>query len=301
MKEYILENKYLKVVFLDYGAIIHQLWIKDEDGTPINVINGLETPEAYLEDDWSRGAIIGRFAGRLENPIHIEGIPFEIENKEGVLLHSGKSGWNSKKWEVTNEIEKHMLHFSYTCPSQSSGFPGEVKAIITYSIKGRNLHIEYNATTTESTHINLTNHTYFNINPSGKIDAQLLCIESKEMLLLKNTLVPTGHKKMLKNTSFDYQVPKLIGEKSLDDYFVLNTSAEKAASIYSPHSGIEMKIYTNQPGVVVFTPSHFEAICFETQKFSNTPNIDSFPSTLIKPGELYNHKTCFEFNLKNDG
>jgi aldose 1-epimerase len=121
------------------------------------------------------------------------------------------------------------------------------------------------------------------------------------MLLLKNTLVPTGHKKMLKNTPFDYQVPKLIGEKSLDDYFVLNTSAEKAASIYSPHTGIEMKVHTNQPGVVVFTPSHFEAICFETQKFSNTPNIVSFPSTLIKPGELYNHKTCFEFNLKNDG
>ena len=67
MKEYILENKYLKVVFLDYGAIIHQLWIKDEDRLPINVINGLETPKAYLEDDWSRGAIIGRFAGRLEN------------------------------------------------------------------------------------------------------------------------------------------------------------------------------------------------------------------------------------------
>tara|TARA_B100000767_G_scaffold270590_1_gene294595 strand:+ start:329 stop:1234 length:906 start_codon:yes stop_codon:yes gene_type:complete len=301
LKEYILENKYLKVVFLDYGAIIHQLWIKNEDGLSINVINGLETPEAYLEDDWSRGAIIGRFAGRLENPIHIEGIPFDIEHKKGVLLHSGKSGWNSKKWEVTKEFDKHMLHFSYTCPHQSSGFPGEVKAIITYSIIGRNFYVEYNATTTESTHINLTNHTYFNVNPSGKINTQLLCIESKEILLLKNTLVPTGHKKKVKNTSFDYQTPKLIGEKSLDDYFVLNTSAEKAASIYSPHSGIEMKVHTNQPGLVVFMPSHFEAICFETQKFSNTPNIDSFPSTLIKPGELYNHKTYFEFNLKNDG
>ncbi|MFQ3340553.1 MAG: aldose 1-epimerase [Flavobacteriaceae bacterium] len=300
MKEFILNNKYLKVVFLDYGAIIHQLWVKDKNGIPTNVINGLETPEAYLDDTWSRGAIIGRFAGRLENPIHIEGIPFEIEHKEGVLLHSGSSGWNKKKWRVIIGAEEHVLHFSYTCPAKSSGFPGEVKACITYSLKGSNLYIEYYATTNASTHINLTNHAYFNVNPSGRINSQILYIESNEVLALKNTLIPTGLKNNVKNTSFNFKTPTLIGKKRLDDYFVLNKSSKKAASIYAPYSGIEMSVYTNQPGVVVFTPPHFDAICFETQKFSNTPNIKSFPTTLIHPGENYSHNTRFEFKLKKN-
>jgi len=86
----------------------------------------------------------------------------------------------------------------------------------------------------------------------------------------------------------------------LDDYFVLNKNAEEAAVIFSPETGIEMKTITDQPGIVVFTPPHFEAICFETQKFSNTPNIPSFPSTLIESGETYQHNTHFKFSLKNE-
>ncbi|MDA9588629.1 galactose mutarotase, partial [Flavobacteriaceae bacterium] len=98
-----------------------------------------------------------------------------------------------------------------------------------------------------------------------------------------------------------FKTPKVLGTTRLDDYFVLSPTNEAVVSLYEPQSGIEMKTYTNQPGLVVFTPPHFEAICFETQKFSNTPNIPSFPSTLLKPGTIYDHQTHFKFSLRNEG
>ena len=104
----------------------------------------------------------------------------------------------------------------------------------------------------------------------------------------------------MENSTFDFREEKAIGNIRLDDYFVVNQNKKEIASLYSQDTGIVMKTLTDQPGVVVFTPPHFEAICFETQKFSNSPNIPTFPSTLIKANEEYTHRTRFEFSLKNE-
>ena len=297
MKVFTIENELLKAVFLDYGATLHQLWVKDKKGVPTNVIMGLETPEEYLEDSWSRGAVVGRFAGRLENPIHVQSKPIPIEHSDGVLLHSGSSGWNTKTWNLKEE-KKDMISFNHFCPEGASGFPGYVEAEIMYHLKENSLHLNYLAQTSADTHINLTNHAYFNLNPKGKINTQYLCIHADEVLELKSTLVPNGIKKSVKETQFDFKEQKQINNTRLDDYFVLQNDSKEAAVLFSQETGIEMKTVTNQPGLVVFTPPHFEAICFETQKFSNTPNISKFPSTLIKAGELYNQKTHYTFSLK---
>ena len=114
---------------------------------------------------------------------------------------------------------------------------------------------------------------------------------------LDKNLVPTGKKLLVDKTSFDFRNSKRIGEIQLDDYFVLNHTNGPVVKYFESKNGINMDVFTNQPGLVVFTPPHFQAICFETQKFSNTPNIDSFPSTLINPNELYRHKTSFVFNI----
>ncbi len=299
MKSFTLENKHLKVVLLDYGALLHQLWVKDRNGDFVNVIQGLPSPEDYKKDSWSRGAVIGRFAGRLENPIQIDFEPIAIEHHEGVLLHSGSSGWGTKTWTCEKQHPNAVL-FSITCPEGASGFPGTVNATMHYKIENTSLHLKYSAKTDRPTHINLTNHAYFNLNPKGKIKDQILHIQADEFLYLKNNLVPSGKRVNVSHTPFDFRTPKKINNTVLDDYFVLNSNAKIAASLSDPSSGIVMETLTDQPGVVVFTPPHFEAICFETQKFSNTPNIASFPSTLIRSNEVYQQNTEFRFSIKTE-
>ena len=292
-----LENENLKAVFIDYGAVLHQLWVKDKNGIPINIVMGLETPEDYHHDNWSRGAVIGRFAGRLENPIQIGSKQISIEHSEGILLHSGSSGWGKKTWDIVTQ-KSNQVSFRYICREGASGFPGQVVAHIHYRLEEDSLSLEYHAQTNIDTHINLTNHAYFNLNPKGKIDRQYLRIHADEVLELKPSLVPTGLKKAVNQTSFDFRKQKQIGENRMDDYFVLNNKSNEAAVLFSSETGIEMSTHTDQPGIVVFTPPHFDAICFETQKFSNTPNIKNFPTTLVKKEEAYRHKTLFKFRLR---
>ncbi|MGB1020724.1 MAG: aldose epimerase family protein [Flavobacteriaceae bacterium] len=295
MQTFALENNYLKAIFLDYGAILHQLWVRTEKGEEINVIQGLDTPEAYLKDKWSKGALIGRFAGRLTESYTLNSIHYPLTHQEGVLLHSGPTGWGKQFWKCT-AYTKDRLVLNHQCAAGNSGFPGNVNAQITYRLQERALVLDYYATTDVPTHINLTNHAYFSLYPEGKIAAHELQISAQQYLELAENLVPTGKLLETLNTTMDFRQKRMLGSQKLDDYFVLEPRAKSAATLYSPTTHISMKIQTDQPGVVVFTPPHFEAICFETQKFSNSPNLSHFPSTRIDPNEPYRQKTRFEFS-----
>ena len=298
METYSIENEFIKAVFIAYGAILHQLWVKDKNGNPTNVIMGLAEPEDYLNDEWARGAVIGRFAGRLVNPIKVGQQTVQIENNKGLMLHSGSSGWHLKTWTPKPHKNKQKITFEYHCPDGTSGFPGSIDARVTYSIHESVLLIQYQGIPSKTTPINMTNHAYFNLNPNNNIGNHKLTIDADDLLELQSNLVPTGKKIEVTGTPLDFRKEKFISETRLDDYFVVNQNQTSVASLYSPETGIEMKTYTDQPGVVVFTPPHFEAICFETQKFSNSPNIPSFPSTLIEANEEYSHSSRFEFSLK---
>lgn len=298
METYSIENEFIKAVFIAYGAILHQLWVKDKNGNPTNVIMGLAEPEDYLNDEWARGAVIGRFAGRLVNPIKVGQQTVQIENNKGLMLHSGSSGWHLKTWTPKPHKNKQKITFEYHCPDGTSGFPGSIDARVTYSIHESVLLIQYQGIPSKTTPINMTNHAYFNLNPNNNIGNHKLTIDADDFLELQSNLVPTGKKIEVTGTPLDFRKEKFISETRLDDYFVVNQNQTSVASLYSPETGIEMKTYTDQPGVVVFTPPHFEAICFETQKFSNSPNIPSFPSTLIEANEEYSHSSRFEFSLK---
>jgi len=301
LNSYTLNNGKLRAVFFNYGALIHELWVKDKYGKPINVIQGLSKPEDYLKDKWYRGAVVGRFAGRLENPIQIEGKKvFLEEDEKGILLHSGSKGWSKSYWEARTEQDNNLIRFNYFCPQGTLGFPGNVQAEVTYFLEDNQLNIHYQATTDAPTHINLTNHAYFNLSGGKSIQTHQLTIHADQYLELQNNAIPTGRKLDVNRTDLDFRKARRIGNKVLDDHFVINPKNEEVALLYDSTTGIEMRTYTNQPGVVVFTPTHFEGICFETQKFSNTPNSNHFPSTLVNPGEVYEHRTSFKFNLKNE-
>ena len=300
MKTYTLDNGNIKAVFLSFGAILHELWVKNRNGNFTNIIQGLKNLNDYISDSWSRGAIIGRYAGRLLNPIKVNGKLYEIENEKGVMLHSGSQGWGKKNWDLVDLLEKKRVVLKYECPSGTTGFPGKVQAKISYSLEKNKLNIDYSAITESPTHINLTNHAYFNLNINEPIGNSFLKINADEYLELDKSLVPTGKKLLVKNTSLDFRNSKKLGKIRLDDYFVVNQTNSPVVEFFEPKSGINMSVFTNQPGLVVFTPPHFQAICFETQKFSNTPNILSFPSTLINPDEVYRHKTSFVFNIQKN-
>ena len=300
MKTYTLDNGNIKAVFLSFGAILHELWVKNRNGNFTNIIQGLKNLNDYISDSWSRGAIIGRYAGRLLNPIKVDGKLYEIENEKGVMLHSGSQGWGKKNWDLVDLLEKKRVVLKYECPSGTTGFPGKVQAKISYSLEKNKLNIDYSAITESPTHINLTNHAYFNLNKNDPIGNSFLKINADKYLELDKRLVPTGKKLLVKNTSLDFRNSKKLGKIRLDDYFVVNQTNCPVVEFFEPKSGINMSVFTNQPGLVVFTPPHFQAICFETQKFSNTPNILSFPSTLINPDEVYRHKTSFVFNIQKN-
>tara|TARA_B100000886_G_scaffold16269_1_gene10402 strand:- start:666 stop:1562 length:897 start_codon:yes stop_codon:yes gene_type:complete len=298
LKTYTLDNGNIKAVFLSFGAILHELWVKNRNGNFTNIIQGLKNLNDYISDSWSRGAIIGRYAGRLLNPIKVNGKLYEIENEKGVMLHSGSQGWGKKNWDLVDLLEKKRVEFKYECPAGTTGFPGKVQANICYSLENNKLNIDYSAITESPTHINLTNHAYFNLNNNEPIGNCFLKINADEYLELDKSLVPTGKKLLVKNTSLDFRNSKKLGKIRLDDYFVVNQTNSPVVEFFEPKGGINMSVFTNQPGLVVFTPPHFQSICFETQKFSNTPNILSFPSTLINPKEVYRHETSFVFNIQ---
>ena len=295
MQILVIQNNFIKAVFLDYGAILHELWVTSESGQTINVIQGLANLEDYREDEWCRGALIGRFAGRLTESYSIDGTVFPLYHTDGVLLHSGDSGWGKQFWKLEHHTQKELT-FSHICQARNSGFPGTVKGQISYELKGKELHLEYKATTNSSTHINLTNHAYFNLNPTGKIDGHELQINASKYLELAENLVPNGTLIDTNQTPMDFRQTRTIDNQRLDDYFVLDKQFTTAASLYSAETGIGMQTITDQPGVVVFTPPHFEAICFETQKFSNSPNLSHFPTTRVDPNETYSQITRFQFS-----
>ena len=302
MNEFILKNNFLKAHFLDYGATLHKLWVKDKNNTNVNVIMGMPTPLGYLTDPWYRGAIVGRYAGRLEQHIPIAEKKCALENKKGIMLHSESSGWSKKKWTLVTQQTEELpeITFEINCPDGSSGFPGNVKARISYRLEENSIIIEYKATTDQPTPINLTNHAYFNLGNGCPIDDHQLQINATEYLALGSDLVPNGKLLPTAATAFDFQTLKSLGKTRLDDCFVRNNRSDHIANLYAPNTGIAMKTISDQPGVVVFTPPDFDAICFETQKFSNAPNIPSFPNTILYPGETYRQKTAYIFSVNEE-
>jgi len=295
MQQFELHNDYLSATFLDYGAILHELWVTNTKGESINIIQGLASPDTYLIDSWCHGAVVGRYAGRLTESFILNNKKYLLDHTDGVLLHSGETGWHRQYWQKKSYAETELT-LQHTCLNGNGGFPGTVQAQITYRLQEQALVLEYRATTDAPTHINLTNHAYFSLNPKGKLDEQYLQIEATHYLELAQNLVPTGVLLKTDQTAMDFSQPRPLGTQRLDDYFVLNSKTKTAAKLYSPQTGISMHIQTDQPGLVVFTPTQREAICFETQKFSNTPNLPHFPSTYVAPEQPYLHHTRFEFS-----
>ena len=302
MNQVTIKNNFITLTVLDYGAIIQKLILKNKEGVDTNVVVGLEEPKKYLTDNKSLGACIGRYAGRISNSgFQINNVHYPIFSKDGVHLHGGQKGFGKKYWtiEQVHDGENPFVKLSYQSQDMEEGYPGNLKSTVTYKLVGPSLFIIHEATTDKATPVNLTNHSYFNLDGAETIDHWNLRLACPEYLETDAKLLPTGKLVSVKNSKYDFLELKKIGQVRLDTPFVMDSSLKNSTVLTSDNSGLSMEVVTNQPGVVVYTPPAFAAICFETQNFPDAPNQPHFPNSILQPGETYHNETEFRFSFVN--
>ncbi len=318
--KYTFENSGgIRVSVINYGGIITDLWVPDLNGRSRNVVLGYDTLEAYINDTAYMGALIGRFANRIRDG------RFVLNGKEYKLsrnamgkhhIHGGVKGFNRVVWEVEQREgnNREILMLKYLSRDGEEGYPGNLLVTVSYVLTEQNeLIIDYLAETDRATPVNLTNHTYWNLEGAGegKIYDHLLELNCSKYLEVDDEIIPTGRILDVDGTPMDFIVPKRIGEdidmlaNGYDHCYVITPYTKKLnvfARVYSPKSGISMEIATTMPGVQFYSGNFlrgkFEkhsAFCLETQFYPDSPNRPEFPNCILKPGEVYKHTTVYHF------
>jgi aldose 1-epimerase len=308
----------LKVI--TYGATITSLKIPLKNGDFIDVVLGFDTMEAYLNSFQLKGApyfgaTVGRYAGRINNStFSLNGKSIVLNsNNNGHSLHGGNSGFSQKQWKIKNVTDgkNPSITLSYFSPDGEENYPGDLTIDLTYTLSDENeLIIEYVATTSEDTVINLTHHSYFNLDGhNSTILEQDLSINSNKILETNEHTIPTGQFLNLENNLIDFNKAKKCPQ-TIDTTFVLNDGEEISASLFSPKNNLGMLVYTNQPAVHIYVGGNcfnlikgkenadyhpLSGICFETQNFPDAPNHDHFPNAVLRKDEVYQHKTIYKF------
>ena len=308
----------LKVI--NFGATITSLKIPLKNGEIVDVVLGFDNFEAYiksfdLESAPYLGATVGRYAGRINNGTFcLNGKTFNLnKNNNNHSLHGGNIGFSQKIWEVKELYNGKNPSITLSCfsPDGEENYPGALTVDLTYTLSEKNeLIIEYVATSSEDTIINLTHHSYFNLDGhDATILEQELTIDSYGLLDTDDQNIPTGRLLNFKKKAFDFDKAKKC-PKTIDNTFVLNKSEAENASLFSPKNNLKMSVYTNQPGVHIYVGGNcfnkikgkenasyhsLSGICFETQNFPDAPNHEHFPSAILKKGDEYLHKTIYKF------
>ena len=318
IKVYTLENKFLKVEFLNLGAIIKKIELKDKNGNIKNIVLGYEDIEKYRENPAYLGAIIGRTAGRIKDGIlKLDDTEYQLDkNNNGNTLHGGKNSISHRFWNA--EKIENGLCFSIKSPHLDNGYPANVKIKVSYILNDNELLIKYFATTDSLTYLNLTNHSYFNLsgNPDNTIYEDILKINSNYLIGINENSIPCKTIN-LDNNIFNFKEAKKLKEffkadneqktianNGIDHPYIFNGKIGKL-EIKNLESGIKMSVETNNPAVVIYTANYLQdigfkkhsAICFETQEVPNLyrdKNINVYP-TFIDENTHYEKYTKFIF------
>ncbi|REG96445.1 aldose epimerase family protein [Flavobacterium aquicola] len=315
---YDLSNKNgMSLKIITYGATVTELKVPLQNGETVDVVLGFDTLEGYLQSfqlDGSpyMGTTVGRFAGRIHNSTFtLNGQKIVLnKNNNGNSLHGGLVGFSQKVWTV-EKVTDSEITLSYISPDNEENYPGSLTVEVTYSLTEENeLKIQYNAKTTEDTIVNLTNHSYFNLDGhSSDVKDQDLLVNTNKILEATADNIPTGRYLEVENTAFDFLTPKKCPSK-IDNTFVVTKQNEFAASLFNKNNNLKMTVYTDQPGVHIYVGGSCQnkvkgkenadyhplsGICFETQNFPDAPNHEHFPSAVLKKGEEYTQNTAYKF------
>ncbi|PZR21045.1 MAG: galactose-1-epimerase [Flavobacterium psychrophilum] len=320
--EYTLTNgKGLELTFITYGAAIRSLFVTGKDNVKTDVVLGFDSIEGYVDSYGLPsppyfGAIIGRYAGRIANgSFQIDGKQYSLDKNLGEnTLHGGKYGFCRVVWqvkEVKQEADNASITFAYTSPDGDERFPGELVTEVTYTLTADNeIKIDYAAKSSQDTVINLTQHSYFNLDGhKSDVLKQQLMVNSEALVAINDEGIPTGSYIEVAEKGYDFRKPSACPSK-IDNSFVLAANAQPAATLSSDVTGLKMTVLTDQPSVHIYVGGNCfgkiegkegvayhpqSGICFETQNFPDAPNHDNFPNAVLRKGETYIQKTTWKF------
>jgi aldose 1-epimerase len=316
-----------------YGGIVVSLKAPDRRGKSADVVLGFDDLNGYVDNFNGSsaaffGAIIGRYANRIgHGSFSLDGTKYSLPLNNGAnSLHGGPHGFNNVVWKA-KPIEDGV-ELSYMSKDGEAGYPGNLSAVVRYTLAKGDLRIEYSATTDKDTVVNLTNHSYFNLAGEGDILNHQLTLHASRFTPVDAGLIPTGELKSVESTPFDFRRATAIGARinaddeqlhrghGYDHNWVLDSAGGKlaeAAELYDPGSGRVLKVLTDQPGIQFYSGNFLNgsikgkggkpdelhaALCLETQHFPDSPNHPDFPTTELKPGERYHTVTVFRFSTR---
>ncbi|MGW3357386.1 aldose epimerase family protein [Streptomyces bungoensis] len=305
-----LERDGVRVRVLSYGGIVQSVEVPDRDGHRADVVLGfpgldgyLAHPEPYL------GALVGRYANRIAGGrFALDGREHTVTRNEGAnSLHGGERGFDKRVWEV--EPVEHGLRLSRVSPHGEEGFPGRLEVTATYTLQAAGaLSIAYEAVTDAPTVVSLTNHSYWNLGGSGDAAGHELRLAASRYTPVDEGLIPTGVPADVTGSRFDFRTARKTGS-GYDHNFALDKgvtpAAEEVAELYDPASGRQLTVATTEPGLQLYTADHLPApfargagVALETQHFPDSPNRPDFPSTVLRPGEVYRSQTVYGFSVR---
>lgn len=323
----------MEVCITNYGGRIVSVMVPDKEGKMQDVVLGFDSIADYVNIPNNFGATIGRYGNRIAfGKINVDGVEFELpKNNYGHTLHGGNEGFDTKVFDAVQTNDK-TVELSYVSKDGEAGFPGTLSTKVTMTLTDDNaIDIQYEAETDKKTVVNLTNHSYFNLsgNPENTILDHELAINSDGFTPIDSTFMTTGEIADVVGTDMDFRTPTLIGSridnydyeqlKNADGYdhnWVLSTFgdiSQLAAIVYSPTTGIELEVYTTEPGIQIYTGNFLDgtvkgrnginyekrtAICLETQKYPDSPNKPSWPSSYLDPGEKYSSRCIYKFSVR---
>lgn len=331
---YTLKNKRgMEICITNFGARIVSVMVPDKHGDMKDVVLGFDNINDYANIPSDFGAAIGRYANRIDKgQFVLDGETFQLpQNNFGHSLHGGPQGWQYQVFEA-KPIDGTTVAMTYLSPDKEANYPGNVTATVTYKLTEDNaIHIKYEASTDKKTIINMTNHSYFNLSgdASKPVTTDILYINADTFTPVDDTFMTTGEILPVAETPMDFTTPKEVG-KEIDNFdyeqlkngngydhnWVLNTQGnvkQLAAKVTSPESGISVEVYTNEPGIQVYTGNFLDGtvtgkkditynqrsgICLEVQHYPDSPNKAEWPSTVLEPGQTYHSECIYKFTVE---
>jgi len=326
---YTLNNSRMKVQITNYGGIVTSLTVPDKDDGFRDVVLGFNSLNKYLSGHPYFGALIGRYANRIARGHFFLGTQEHqlVTNNDNNHLHGGLTGFDKVVWdaEEVRENQEAGLRLRYLSRNGDENYPGNLLATATYTLTAQNeLKINYEARSDKPTPVNLTHHSYFNLNGEGQGDIldHLLTICAFRFTPVDGNLIPTGELRHVAGSAMDFTVAKAIGKDidkvkhGYDHNYVLNdwdNNLRLVASVLAPQTGIFMEVLTTEPGLQLYTGNFLDGrlvgkkgyaypkhggFCLETQHFPDSPNQPEFPDTILEPGQTYTHTTIYRFGIK---
>lgn len=323
----------MEVCITNFGGRIVSVMVPDKMGKMQDVVLGFDSIFDYQNIPSDFGATIGRYANRInKGRIVLDGDTIQLPtNNFGHCLHGGPTGWQYKVFQAEQQNDSTLLLTVHSA-DKDNNFPGNVTAHVKYTLLSNNaIDIAYDATTDKKTVINMTNHSYFNLsgNPSEPAVDHLLMLASDSITPVDSTFMTTGEMMAVSGTPFDFNTPKAIEKdvtdfnneqikfgKGFDHNWVLRSKgdiSQVAARLVSPKTGISLEVYTDEPGIQVYTGNFLDgtvkgkrgviypqraSVCLETQHYPDSPNKPQWPSVVLEPGQTYHSHCIFKFGVE---